>query len=68
MRHGAALVTIVMLAASAGGGCVDVHKPPDYVKYTYDPPPGYAEDEELPLGSYDGRGGKVEIGGSSDVP
>ena len=66
MRYGA--ITAAVLLAAAGGGCVNLHAPPSYVRYTYDPPTGYADDEELPLGSYDGKGVKVEVGRDQSFP
>ena len=58
MRCGAALIAVA-LAMVAVGGCAMDGRPTD-VRYTYDSPPGYGDEEELPLGSYDGRGVKVE--------
>lgn len=53
MRYGSAAVLAVALWAV--GGCFN--GPPSDVRVTrYPPPPGYGDDEELPLGSYDERG------------
>ena len=59
MRYGVAWVAVA-LAAVAVGGCANLDGRPTDVRYTYDSPPGYGDEEELPLGSYDGRGVKVE--------
>ena len=55
MRIGAALISVALLGAlGVGGGCAETS--PAGVRYAQERPPGYGEDEELPLGSYDAEG------------
>ena len=66
MRIGATIA--VALLVTVGGGCANLDTPPAEVRYAYDSPPGYGDDEPLPLGSYDGRGVKIEGEWERDEP